>query len=73
MNSQPPTNSTGPITKPAVTQSSNVSSEQGVYKLFELFKWIKLMLMFKTENTHIDDQVMIVFTDKIIFKEVLIL
>ncbi|XP_061928881.1 homeotic protein female sterile isoform X14 [Apis cerana] len=29
MNNQPPTNSTGPITKPAVTQSSNVSSEQG--------------------------------------------
>ncbi|CAL7946911.1 unnamed protein product [Xylocopa violacea] len=29
MNSQPPTNSTGPITKPAVTQPSNISSEQG--------------------------------------------
>ncbi|XP_043254379.1 bromodomain-containing protein 2-like isoform X7 [Colletes gigas] len=29
MNSQPPTNSTGPIVKPAVTQSSNISSEQG--------------------------------------------
>ncbi|XP_076233030.1 homeotic protein female sterile isoform X8 [Calliopsis andreniformis] len=29
MNSQPPTNSTGPITKPAVTQPSNMSSEQG--------------------------------------------
>ncbi|XP_031836833.1 homeotic protein female sterile isoform X5 [Nomia melanderi] len=29
MNNQPPTNSTGPITKPAVTQPSNISSEQG--------------------------------------------
>ncbi|XP_015434365.1 PREDICTED: bromodomain-containing protein 2-like isoform X2 [Dufourea novaeangliae] len=29
INSQPPTNSTGPITKPAVTQPSNISSEQG--------------------------------------------
>ncbi|KAG7209234.1 hypothetical protein KM043_015355 [Ampulex compressa] len=29
MNSQPPANSTGPITKPAVTQPSNIPSEQG--------------------------------------------
>ncbi|XP_033323218.1 homeotic protein female sterile isoform X5 [Megalopta genalis] len=29
MNNQPPTNSTGPITKTAVTQPSNISSEQG--------------------------------------------
>ncbi|KOC60493.1 Bromodomain-containing protein 4 [Habropoda laboriosa] len=29
MNSQPPTNSTGPITKSAVTQPSNISTEQG--------------------------------------------
>ncbi|XP_076183936.1 homeotic protein female sterile isoform X3 [Ptiloglossa arizonensis] len=29
MNSQPPTNSTGPITKPAITQPSNISSDQG--------------------------------------------
>lgn len=43
MNSQPPTNSTGPITKPAVTQSSNVSSEQGVYKRLKLFKSINPM------------------------------
>lgn len=51
MNSQPPTNSTGPITKPAVTQSSNVSSEQGVlYKILELFKLIKSMLVFKIKK-----------------------
>nr|XP_012215737.1 PREDICTED: homeotic protein female sterile-like isoform X4 [Linepithema humile] len=29
MNNQPPANSAGPITKPSVTQSSNISSEQG--------------------------------------------
>ncbi|XP_017887088.1 homeotic protein female sterile-like isoform X3 [Ceratina calcarata] len=29
MNNQPTTNSTGPITKPTVTQPSNISSEQG--------------------------------------------
>lgn len=33
MNSQPPTNSTGPITKPAVTQPSNISSDQGIVKI----------------------------------------
>ena len=54
MNSQPPTNSTGPITKPAVTQSSNVSSEQGVlYKIFKLFKLIKSMFQNKKIFTHI--------------------
>jgi len=30
MNNQPPANSTGPITKPPVTQPSNISSESGI-------------------------------------------
>jgi len=29
MNNQPSTNSTGPITKPSVTQASNIPSESG--------------------------------------------
>lgn len=30
MNNQPPANSTGPITKPPVTQPSNIPSESGM-------------------------------------------
>lgn len=38
MNSQTAANTTGPVTKPAVTQSSNNSTDQGINNVFAWFE-----------------------------------
>lgn len=53
MNSQPPANSTGPITKPTVTQPSNIPSDQGTFIQLQCnYNFIrKLCITINTKST----------------------